>query len=281
MGEIKNSIINGLSIDVEDYFQVSNFEKKIPFEKWNELELRVQPNTMQILDLLDKYNINATFFILGWIAMKKPELITEIAKRGHEIASHGFRHQLVYNLTPDEFRNDIRKTKDILEQLSGKKVVGYRAPSYSITKSSFWAMDILFECGYKYDSSIFPIRHHRYGIIDFPRFKKTVCLNNGNTICELPVSTAKILGKNFPVGGGAYFRLFPYVLSKWGLRKINETENQPFVFYFHPWEIDYGQPRFECSMFTKLRHYGNLDVMEHKLNKLFSSFKFGPLKDLV
>jgi len=281
MTEIKNDIINGLSIDVEDYFQVSNFEEKISFEQWDNFESRVENNTLRILDILDVHNIKATFFVLGWTASKVTGLISEIAVRGHEVASHGFRHQLVYNLSAGEFYQDIKKTKDILEKLAGQEVIGYRAPSYSITKSSFWAMDILADCGYKYDSSIFPIHHHRYGIPDFKRFRTVISLSSGKKICELPVSTVKILGKNFPVGGGAYFRLLPYFVSEWGLKKINVSENRPFVFYFHPWEIDPAQPRVACSKITRLRHYGNLSSMESKLKKLFSVFRFAPLKELI
>ncbi|MCD6459380.1 DUF3473 domain-containing protein, partial [bacterium] len=225
-------------------------------------------------------NIKATFFVLGWIAEKVPSVVKEIASKGHEIASHGYHHQLVYNLTDNEFINDIKKTKKLLEQISGQEVIGYRAPSYSITKKSFWALSALYENGYCYDSSIFPIHHHRYGIPEFCRFPTTINLGNGKIIKEYPISTVRFLNKNFPVGGGAYARLFPLQFTLRALNYINTREHQPFVFYFHPWEIDPDQPKMKCGLFTRLRHYGNIGRMENKLKKICGKFKFSPLKEL-
>ena len=276
---LKN-IINGMSVDVEDYFQVSNFEKLAPLAEWDKWELRVENNTKRILDIFAQFNIKATFFILGWVAEKVPSIVKTIASQGHEIASHGYHHQLVYNLTVDDFTADIRKTKEILEQLSGQEVIGYRAPSYSITRKNFWALSALYESGYRYDSSIFPIHHHRYGIPEFCRFPTTIKLSKDKILREFPISTIKLFNKNFPVGGGAYARLFPLQFTLHSLNYINKHENQPFIFYFHPWEIDPGQPKMNCGLFTRLRHYGNLSRMENKLRKICNKFKFSPLKEL-
>ena len=274
------SIINGMSVDVEDYFQVSNFETLAPLNEWDKWELRVENNTNRILDIFAKFNIKATFFILGWVAEKVPSIVKTIASQGHEIASHGYHHQLVYNLSDEKFIDDITKTKKILEQISGQEVTGYRAPSYSITRQSFWALSALYDAGYRYDSSIFPIHHHRYGIPEFCRFPTTINLGNDKIIKEFPISTIKLFNKNFPVGGGAYARLFPLYFTLKALNSINKKENQPFIFYFHPWEIDPNQPKMECGLFTRLRHYGNLSKMENKLKKICEKFNFSPLKEL-
>lgn len=272
--------INGMSVDVEDYFQVSNFERQFPRERWAECQLRVEQNTLRVLDLFDRHQVKATFFVLGWVAERLPDIVREISRRGHEVASHGYYHQLVYNLTPESFADDITRTKDLLESLSGQTVIGYRAPSYTITKKNFWALSVLRNCGYRYDSSIFPIHHHRYGIPDFARFPLDVQLDDGGSIREFPISTVRMFGKNVPVGGGAYIRLFPLRLMMAGLRRINKVENQPFIFYFHPWEIDPGQPKVACSRLTRIRHYGNLHKMERKLDTILENFQFKPIKDL-
>lgn len=276
----KNEIINGISVDVEEYFQVSNFENTIPFKLWRHCESRVEKSTLRILDLFDERSIHATFFILGWIAERVPDLVREIARRGHEVASHGYRHQLVYTLSEDEFRSDLKKAKDILEKITSTEVIGYRAPSYSITRKNFNALSLLHECGFQYDSSIFPIYHHRYGIPDFSRFPVTIELDNERVIREFPIATVRLFSKNIPVGGGAYARLLPLGVLKAGLSRINTKERQPFIFYFHPWEIDPDQPRIPCNILTRIRHYGNLSGMESKLRKLLSIFKFAPLKEL-
>ena len=236
-----NEIKNYLTIDVEDYFHVSAFENNLRFEDWGNYEIRVVDNTRKLLEILSESGgIKATFFVLGWIAEKHPEIVKEIDADGHEIACHSYQHRLVYNMSPDEFRRDLVKAKDILKDITGKKVVGYRAPSYSITEKSLWALEIMGDLGFEYDSSVFPISHDRYGISDAPRFKYKLPENN---LMEYPLSTSKILGLNIPVSGGGYFRYIPILVYKMALSRINIKENQPFVFYIHPWEIDPEQPR--------------------------------------
>lgn len=321
---MSRQLINALTIDVEDYFQVSNFYKVIRFSDWDKYECRVERNTLRVLNVLSEFNIKATFFVLGWIAERYPSLIKKIHNNGHEVASHGYRHQLVIEQSPKEFREDIRITKAILEDITGSEVIGYRAPAYSITQKSFWSFEILIEEGFKYDSSIFPIRRYRYGILDFPRFPCFININgpndlnqpndltisngrsgqtiqtsqlvshspltnnlmaqspNNGLIVEFPVSTIRILANNFPIAGGGYFRLFPYQFTKWGLKKINQKEREPFIFYIHPWELDINQPRIKgVSNLSKFRHYINLDKTEDKLRKLLTDFKFSRVKDVL
>ncbi len=272
-----NIIKNYLTIDVEDYFHVAAFEKDIRFEDWGSYESRVVNNTKNLLEILScAGEVKGTFFILGWVAEKHPEMIKEIDANGHEIACHSYRHQLVYNLTPNEFKHDITKAKNILEDITGKKILGYRAPSYSITKESMWAFEILEELGFEYDSSIFPITHDLYGIPDAPRFEFKLAEHD---LVEYPISTSKILGLNIPVSGGGYFRLFPFWFTRMALNKINKSENQPFIFYIHPWEIDPEQPRINGKIFlSRFRTYHNLAKTKERFQKLLSDFKFGPIK---
>ncbi|RLB65733.1 MAG: polysaccharide deacetylase [Deltaproteobacteria bacterium] len=272
-------IKNYLTVDVEDYFQVSAFEDIVGKDNWDNYPPRVVENTQRILDLFDSYNVKATFFILGWVAERFPALVKEINARGHEIGCHSYYHRLVYDLTPDEFREDTRKTKDLLEQLTGRKVLGYRAPSYTITKRSLWALDILEELGFAYDSSIFPIYHDRYGLPGAPRFKYKM---PDHDLTEYPISTSIIMGRKIPVAGGGYFRLFPYWFMRMALNKINVRERQPFIFYFHPWEIDPGQPRMKnCKPLSRFRHYLNLHKTTDRLHRLLEDFSFGPIKGQV
>jgi polysaccharide deacetylase family protein (PEP-CTERM system associated) len=272
-------ITNYLTVDVEDYFQVSAFENIVGKDKWEHYPPRVEENTKRILNLFDSYNVKATFFILGWIAEKFPALVKEIDAKGHEIGCHSYYHRLVYDLTPDEFREDTRKTKDLLEHLTGRKVLGYRAPSYTITKRSLWALDILEELGFAYDSSIFPIYHDRYGLPGAPRFEYKL---PDHDLIEYPISTSIIMGRKIPVAGGGYFRLFPYWFMRMALKKINVREQQPFIFYFHPWEIDPGQPRMKNSRpLSKFRHYLNLSKTTDRLRCLLEDFSFGPIKGRV
>jgi polysaccharide deacetylase family protein (PEP-CTERM system associated) len=267
-------VTNYLTIDVEDYFQVSAFEGVIKPENWELYESRIENNTRRILEILAEHNVRATFFILGWIAEKHPKLVKDINEKGHEIGCHSYWHRKVYDLTPDEFRVDTRKAKDILEGLIGKKIFGYRAPSYSITRNSLWALDILEEFSFAYDSSIFPIYHDIYGLPDAPRFKYQLTNNN---MTEYPISTALFLGRKIPVSGGGYFRLFPYWFTKWALKRINEKESQPFVFYLHPWEIDPDQARIiKARLKSKFRHYINLDKTTERFERLLHDFAFGP-----
>lgn len=272
-----DQITNYLTIDVEEHFQVAAFEDVISSKNWSDHDSRVSRNTEMLLDLLDDYDTKATFFIVGWVAEHHPELVLEIRGRGHDIGCHSYMHKKIYELTQDEFRADTRKAKNILEQIIGEKILGYRAPSYSITMKSLWALDILEELGFEYDSSIFPVHHDNYGIPDAPRFKYHHSKQN---LIEYPISTAKVLGYNVPVAGGGYFRLFPYWLTKKLLNIINDQEKQPFMFYLHPWEIDPGQPRVNNSkMLSKFRHYNNLNKTKERLEKLLNDFKFGSITE--
>lgn len=270
---MKNSIYNAISIDVEDYFQVAALAKSINVSEWDRIPSRVEANTHKILDLFDKHNVKATHFILGWIAERYPELVKEIANRGHEVASHGFSHQLIYTQGQETFRQETIKSKELLEDITGEKVIGYRAASYSITKRSLWALDILAELGFKYDSSIFPILHDRYGIYGSPEEPHVLQTPKGHRLVEYPLSTYKILGQTLPIAGGGYFRLYPYWLSRYFYRKLNKN-SKSFVFYLHPWEVDPEQPKVEVSRFSKFRHYNNLEQCENRLAALLSEFNF-------
>ena len=271
-------IKNYLTIDVEDYYHVSAFEGIVGPDNWGLYESRIERNTNDILDILDSYDVKATFFVLGWIGEKFPGLVKTIHDNGHEIGCHSYLHRLVYNLTPDEFKEDTKKAKDILEQVTGEAVLGYRAPSYSIVNSSLWALDILSELGFVYDSSIFPVYHDRYGIPDAPRFEYKI---PGKDLIEYPISTSLIFGKKVPVAGGGYFRLFPYAFTKYFLEKINQKEKQPFIFYIHPWEIDPDQPRVDgAGIISKFRHYNNLSKTFNRFRKLLEDFSFAPIKDI-
>ena len=270
-----NKPVNYLTIDVEDYFQVAAFEKVIQPATWENYPSRVEQNTTRILDLLDTYGVKGTFFIVGWTAERFPGLVKEIVTRGHEIGCHSYQHQKIYNQTPEEFRQDTQKAKDILEQASGQPVVGYRAPTYSITKKSLWAFDILQELGFKWDSSIFPIRHDNYGIPDAPRFAYKMPNHN---LIEYPISTALLWGRKIPVAGGGYFRILPYWFTRMALKKINQQEKQPFIFYLHPWEVDLGQPKVSHAGWkSRFRHYHNLGKTEERLHCLLKEFRFAPI----
>ena len=270
-----NKPVNYLTIDVEDYFQVAAFEKVIQPATWENYPSRVEQNTTRILDLLNTYGVKGTFFIVGWTAERFPGLVKEIVTRGHEIGCHSYQHQKIYNQTPEEFRQDTQKAKDILEQASGQPVVGYRAPTYSITKKSLWAFDILQELGFKWDSSIFPIRHDNYGIPDAPRFAYKMPNHN---LIEYPISTALLWGRKIPVAGGGYFRILPYWFTRMALKKINQQEKQPFIFYLHPWEVDLGQPKVSHAGWkSRFRHYHNLGKTEERLHCLLKEFRFAPI----
>ena len=273
-------IQNALTVDVEDYFQVSAFANSIDQDEWGEHPLRVASNTHKLLDLFDEYQVKATFFILGWVAEREKNLVLEIAKRGHEVACHGYSHQLVYNQSPEVFRQETIRAKNILEDIIQQPVRGYRAASYSITEKSQWALDILAETGFVYDSSIFPVRHDRYGMPDTPEHPYRLETPAGYSIIEFPLSTAKILNYRLPVAGGGYFRLYPYWLSKMGLQQINR-QHKPFIFYLHPWEIDPEQPRIDANWFSRFRHYNNLDKCEARLRNLMTDFQFGTTWDVL
>jgi len=272
---------NLLTIDVEDYYQVSAFEPYVPYGRWSEYESRVMGNTCRILELLDFYRVRATFFTLGWIAERYPSLIRLIVQQGHELASHGYRHRRISKMTPDEFRQDVERTRWILEDCAGQSILGFRAPSFSILSHTLWALDILEEAGFRYDSSIFPIYHDLYGMPGFARFPSVYRLSEGRRIVEVPPSTVCWGRWNLPVAGGGYFRIFPYWYTQWGIRKMNLQEKQPAVVYLHPWEIDSGQPRLAGPLRSRLRHYTRLNQTEGKLRRLLTDFQFGPVLEYV
>jgi polysaccharide deacetylase family protein (PEP-CTERM system associated) len=274
------SRLNAMTVDVEDYFHVSVFEGSVSRNRWESLESRVVGNTERLLDLFDEHAVRGTFFVLGWVAERYPLLVSSIAARGHEIASHGFAHRLVYDQTPDVFRDDVRRSKAILEEQSGRRINGYRAPSFSVTAQSLWALDVLLEEGFRYDASIFPIRHDRYGIPDAPRWPHTMARAKGS-LFEVPGSTVRLGGTNLPVAGGGYFRILPYAWTRWGMRHLNHVEGQPAVFYLHPWEIDPEQPRLPASVLGRFRHYRNLHLTEARLRCLMRDFTFGPLETVL
>ena len=277
-------MINALTIDVEDYFHVTAFERQIKPGEWDRYPLRVEGNTLRILDMLDEFALKATFFVLGWVAERLPALIKEISRRGHEIACHGYGHQLVYRLSPQEFRQDISRSKNILEDICGERVHGYRAPSYSITAKSLWALDILVEEGFTYDSSIFPITHDIYGIPGGKRFPHEIATHAGK-IREFPISTFPLkVGwwkSQMPICGGGYLRLFPAALVARAIQAINVTEKQPVIVYFHPWEIDPEQPRIRAGVKSCFRHYLNLERMELKVRHLLDNFRFSSAGEVL
>ena len=265
-------ITNALTIDVEDYFQVSAFAPHIARDDWERRECRVERNVERILELLAARETKATFFTLGWIAERYPHLVRAIAAQGHELASHGYGHQRVSDLTEAEFCADIGRAKGILEDLSASPVLGYRAPSFSIGAANLWAFDCLAKAGYRYSSSIYPIRHDHYGMPDAPRFAHRV----GGGLLEIPVTTLRMFSRNLPSSGGGYFRLFPYALSRWMMQHVNATDGQAAIFYFHPWEIDVDQPRVAgISAKTRFRHYVNIGRMEARLQHLLADFAWG------
>jgi polysaccharide deacetylase family protein (PEP-CTERM system associated) len=275
-----SAVVNAMSIDVEDYFHVSAFDATVRRADWPSMPSRVERNTDRLLALFDEYKVRATFFILGWVGERCPDLVRSIAAQGHEIASHGYAHRLVYDQTLHAFRDDVRRAKALLEAVSGRRVVGYRAPSYSITSRSLWALDVLLEEGYEYDASIFPIRHDRYGIPVSGRRPYRIRRQVG-TLVEVPGSTTRVGQLNLPVAGGGYFRLLPYWWTRWGISRINRRERLPAIFYLHPWEIDPDQPRLPVGRLTRVRHYRNLDRTEARLCRLMSDFRFDAVETVV
>ena len=273
-------LLNAMTVDVEDYFHVSAFAGVVPQSQWPVLESRVCRNTSRVLQILEQAGVHATFFVLGWVAERFPALVREIHAAGHELASHSFDHGLVYDKSPDAFREDLRRARIAIEQAAGVTVRGYRAPSYSITERSLWALDILVHEGYTYDSSIYPIRHDRYGIPSWPRHIQRLDREKGS-IWELPGSTVRHLGMNLPMGGGGYFRLLPYWWTRSGIHRLNHAEGRPAVFYLHPWEIDPGQPRLNGSAVSRFRHYYHLDQTESRLRRLLKTFRFGTVTQVL
>jgi len=273
-------IVNAMTVDVEDYFQASAFDRVVSRADWHGCESRVVRNTHRLLTFFDEHRVRSTFFVLGWVAERFPELVREIAGLGHEVASHGFHHQLVYTLTPEQFREDVRRAKAVVEDAAGCAVVGYRAPSFSVVKSSLWALDVLLEEGYEYDASIFPIHHDRYGIPDAPRPIHRIAREAGE-IVEVPGSTVRVGTANLPIAGGGYFRLFPYAWTKWGINRVNTIDQAPVVFYLHPWEIDPGQPRLGVGRTTRFRHYTGLDKTLDRMARMVSDFRFDSIRSML
>jgi len=271
------SICNALTIDVEDYFQVSAFAPYIRRDQWTAQECRVERNVDRILAMLAEREVQATFFTLGWVAERYPSLVRRIVDGGHELASHGYGHERASDLSPDAFRQDVTRAKKLLEDLSGNPVKGYRAPSFSIGTGNLWAFDTLAQAGYAYSSSVYPIRHDHYGMPDSPRFAYR--LSSG--MLEVPVTTVRMMNRNLPSSGGGYFRLLPYAWSRWLLRRVNSQDREAAVFYFHPWEIDVGQPRIAgIDAKTRFRHYVNIARMEDRLRHLLQDFRWGRMDQI-
>jgi polysaccharide deacetylase family protein (PEP-CTERM system associated) len=270
-------LVNALTIDVEDYFQVSALAPVIDRASWDTRECRVERNVSRLLDLLAAHRARATFFTLGWIAERYPQLVQRIAAEGHELASHGYGHQRASEQSHDEFLRDVQRAKAVLEDLSGRRVQGYRAPSFSIGADNPWAFDALVESGHRYSSSVYPVRHDHYGMPDAPRFP----YEPRPGLIEIPVTTTRMLGRNLPAGGGGYFRLAPYALSRWALRRVNALDGRPAIFYCHPWEIDPEQPRLPgTTLKTRFRHYVNLHKTEPRLDRLLRDFRWGRVDEV-
>jgi polysaccharide deacetylase family protein (PEP-CTERM system associated) len=274
------TVLNAMTIDVEDYFQVSAFEGVVPRSTWASRESRVCRNTDRLLELFADAGVRATFFVLGCVAERTPELVRRIRQAGHEIASHGHEHRLVYSQTAKEFRDDLRQSRAVLEAAAGVPVVGYRAPSYSIVDRSLWALDVLIDEGYLFDSSIYPIRHDRYGIPGWHRHIHRI-ERAGGSIWELPGSTVRLGSTNLPIGGGGYFRLLPYAWTRFGFSAVNSEESRPGIFYLHPWEVDPDQPRIPAGRLTTFRHYRNLHKTEGRLQRLLQDFAFGTVSEVL
>jgi len=271
------AITNALTIDVEDYFQVSAFAPYIARSEWDRRECRIERNVQRILALLAQRQIRATFFTLGWIAERYPALVRDIVAGGHELASHGYGHERASDLSPEAFSQDIQRAKVLLEDLGGAPVLGYRAPSFSIGVGNLWAFDQLARAGYQYSSSTYPIQHDHYGMPDSPRFAYRV----GSGLLEIPVTTLRVMNRNLPSSGGGYFRLLPYSLSRWMLRRVNQQDREPAIFYFHPWEIDAGQPRIAgIDAKTRFRHYVNIGRTEGRLQQLLQDFRWGRMDQI-
>jgi polysaccharide deacetylase family protein (PEP-CTERM system associated) len=263
------ALSNALTVDVEDYFQVSALAPHIDRTRWDTMPCRVERNVERLLQLFERHGARATFFTLGWIAERYPQLVRRIAASGHEIASHGYGHLRATEQSREEFAADIRRAKALLEDTVGVQVLGYRAPSFSIGHANAWAFDCIAEAGYRYSSSVYPVRHDHYGMPDAPRFPYEVRPG----LIEIPVATARWLGRNWPAGGGGYFRLAPYRVSRWAIRRVNRVDGRPTIFYFHPWEIDPDQPRVAgLSLKTRFRHYLNLHRTELRLARLLADF---------
>lgn len=274
---MNKKIVNALTVDVEDYFQVSAMAPYIDRAEWDRIPCRVERNVDEILDIFAARSARATFFTLGWVAQRYPNLVRRIHHAGHEVASHGYGHHRATDLTPEEFEQDIRSAKQLLEDITGDQVHGYRAPSFSIGATNPWAFDCLQRAGYKYSSSVYPIKHDHYGMPDAPRF----AYHPRQGLTEFPVTTFRMFDSNFPAGGGGYFRFLPYALSRWAIGRVNAQDSQPTIFYFHPWEIDPAQPRIKgLDAKTRFRHYVNLRRTRDRLCQLLTDFRWAPMNQV-
>jgi polysaccharide deacetylase family protein (PEP-CTERM system associated) len=273
--------LNAFTVDVEDYFHVAALSSAIARDTWESRDLRVQANTEKLLQILDERGVHATFFVLGWLAERAPALVRRIAEGGHEVACHGYSHQLVYTQRPETFRAETVRAKHFLEDTIGHEVLGYRAASFSVTRASLWALDVLIDLGFRYDSSIFPIHHDLYGLPGADPEPHRVSAPSGRTLTEFPMSAASFFGLQVPVSGGGYFRILPYWLTRTGLQQINERRHRPFAFYLHPWEIDPGQPRFKVGAFSHFRHYTNLSRCEARLHRVLQDFAFTSMQEVL
>jgi polysaccharide deacetylase family protein (PEP-CTERM system associated) len=274
-----SATLNALTVDVEDYYHVSGFDGIVTREAWDGMESRVVASTHRLLGVLDEAGVRGTFFMLGYVAQRHPQLVTTIVRAGHEIGCHGFWHHLIYEQTPGEFRDDVRQSRDLLEQLSGGPVTCYRAPSFSVTRCSEWALDVLIEEGFRIDSSIYPTHHDRYGLPGTPPEPHPV-ERSGGLLWEFPPPVWRVCRYPLPIGGGGYFRLYPYFLTRHGLRAINRA-GRPFAFYLHPWEVDPGQPRLSPGWMRAFRHYVGLRRTEGRLRRLLIDFAFAPLSEAL
>jgi len=277
----ESKTLNAFTIDVEEHFQVAAFAREVARDQWPSLESRVRKNTASLLDLLDEVGVRATFFVLGWVAEREPGLVREIAARGHEVGSHGYSHRLVYEQSPAEFRLETERSRRILQDASGQAVLGYRAASFSIVRSSLWALDVLVEAGFGYDSSVFPVVHDRYGIPGAPRGIHVRKTPAGMELLEFPPSTVAVGRFRLPVAGGGYLRLLPWAVSRWAIGRLNRRDRMPAMVYVHPWEIDPDQPRIRGTLPNQLRHYTGLRSMRDKLGDLLRTFRFAPVVDTL
>jgi peptidoglycan-N-acetylglucosamine deacetylase len=275
------SLLNGLSVDVEDYFHVEAFADRIRPDSWSRYPSRVVANTRRVLQLFQESGAHATFFVLGVVAEQEPALVREIVAAGHEVGCHSYLHRRVFNLTPQEFREDTRRARGIIEDAGGAKVVGYRAPTFSISGKSLWALEILAEEGFLYDSSVFPIRHDLYGMPKAPRFPYRWACSAGRFLYEIPPLTVRVLGHNFAVGGGGHLRILPMAYTRWAMRRIRRREGRAAVVYFHPWEVDPEQPRLPGKLKSRLRHYTNLRRMGNRIREILQGGEFGSLRALL
>ena len=282
---------NALTFDIEEYFHAEAFAKALRPEEWPGLESRVVDTTERLLDILDYADARGTFFVLGWVAERYPALVKDIAARGHELACHGYGHQMIQRQSRQDFAKDVQRAKTAIEDATGTPVIGYRAPTFSITRDTLWSLEVLWEAGFLYDSSIFPILHDRYGISDAPRFPHRMAVGNGkgapngtdagHSIAEFPLSTISVLGRRLPIAGGGYFRLAPYLVTRRAIRHLNIKEQQPAVVYLHPWELDLHQPKLRAGWLTQLRHSINIKSTEGKLRLLLRDFRFAPVRDVL